>query len=114
MLGGRQLRPADGVPGDEIHAGIDRDEPELVDQAHHCLLSSGDPLTTELDDLSVGKTMRPEATADPVSTLEDDDIQPEIGEATCRHHSRDTGPHHHDLMSFGGGHEIGEARHARG
>ena len=103
-------RPTHRIARDEVHPGVDELEPELVGETHHRRLRGRDPLAAQLDDLVIGHTVRPETSPDPVSGLQDENVDPTIGQAPSGHETRHTGADHDHLTSFSVMHEQSEGK----
>ena len=101
-------RPTHRIARDEVHPGVDELEPELVGETHHRRLRGRDPLAAQLDDLAIGHTVRPETSPDPVSGLQDHNVDPSIGQAASSYEPRHPGADHDHLTSWFTPHERSE------
>ena len=83
---------------DVVAFAIRREEldPELVQQRVQPRLIRGDPLAAELVGLAAQLRV-PEAAADPVARLEDDDVLTPLDQPRCRGEPGDPGAHDHAI-----------------
>src|SRR5262249_9313376 len=82
-----------------LGVGLERREPELVDEREDAVLPRPDPLTATLGDHAVRDVEIHRPAAEPVARLKDQHRPLGLGEAACRRETRDPGPDHDDVRA---------------